>query len=204
MEIVSSLFAIVNTLRYGTGVEEKLNRQNWLGAGLEILAEQGLQGLRIMPIAQQLGVTKGSFYWHFNNLEDYQLALLQEWEQRHTQQIIQYVEGQGGDALTKLRNLMTVTVNADARLAKAIRSWADTNPLAHAAQSRVDLDRLVYLQSLLTKLGWADNKAKAFARWMYCALIGHFSLQGPPILAEQLELILETLNPKPAIKRKAR
>jgi AcrR family transcriptional regulator len=204
MESVTSLFAIVNTLRYGAGMDDKLNRQHWLGAGLEVLAAQGLQGLRIMPIAQQLGVTKGSFYWHFGNLDEYQLALLEEWEQRHTQQIIQYVDSQGGDALTKLRNLMTVTVNADARLAKAVRSWADTNPLAHAAQSRVDHDRLVYLHSLLTQLGWADDKAQTFSRWMYCALIGHFSLQGPPILAEQIEFVLETLMPKPAVKRKAR
>jgi AcrR family transcriptional regulator len=203
MESVTSLFAIVNTLRYGAEMEDKLNRQHWLGAGLEVLAAQGLQGLRIMPIAQQLGVTKGSFYWHFGNLDEYQLALLEEWEQRHTQQIIQYVDSQGGDAFTKLRNLMTVTVNADARLAKAIRSWADTSPQAQAAQSRVDHDRLVYLHSLLTQLGWADDKAQTFARWMYCALIGHFSLQGPPILAEQIGFVLETLTPEPAAKRKA-
>jgi AcrR family transcriptional regulator len=204
MDSVMSLFAIVNTLRYGAGMDDKLNRQHWLGAGLEVLAAHGLQGLRIMSIAQQLGVTKGSFYWHFSNLDEYQSALLEEWEQRHTRQIIQYVDSQGGDAMSKLRNLMTVTVNADASLAKAIRSWAETNPLVHAAQSRVDHDRLVYLESLIAKLGWADKQAQTFARWMYCALIGHFSLQGPPMLAEQIEFILETLRLRPTKKPKAR
>jgi AcrR family transcriptional regulator len=176
-------------------MDDKLNHQHWLDAGLQALAAQGLQGLRIMPIAQQLGVTKGSFYWHFSSLEAYQAALLEEWELRHTQQIILYVEAQGGDALTKLRNLMTVTVRADPRLAKAIRAWADTNTQAQAAQARVDHDRLAFLAGLLAALGWSNDKAQTYARWMYCALIGHFSLQGPPILPEQIELILATVVP---------
>lgn len=196
MESIASIFAPVNTLRYGNGMDDKLNKQTWLNAGLQMLAAEGAEGLRIMSIAQQLGVTKGSFYWHFKNLEEYQSALLKEWEQRHTQQIMDYIEGKGGDALTKLRNLMSVTVSADARLAQAIRSWANINPKVKQALARVDRARLVYLVGLLADFGWPDEKAETLARWSYCALIGHFSLQGPPIVAEQIELILETLTPK--------
>jgi AcrR family transcriptional regulator len=176
-------------------MDDKLNHQHWLDAGLQTLATQGLAGLRIMPIAQQLGVTKGSFYWHFSSLQAYQAALLQEWELRHTQQIIQYVQAQGGDARTKLHNLMTVTVGADPRLAKAIRAWADTDTQAQAAQARVDHDRLAYLAHLLAALGWPTDKAQTYARWLYCGLIGHFSLQGPPMRAEQIDLILATVVP---------
>lgn len=202
MESIVSIFAPVNTLRYGNAMEDKLNRDHWLNAGLQALAAEGPEGLRIMSIAQQLGVTKGSFYWHFQNLDDYQSALLDEWEQRHTQQIIHYVEGKGGDALTKLRNLMSVTVSADARLAQAIRSWANTNPKVKSALGRVDQTRLGYLVGLLRAFGWTDDKAETLARWAYCALIGHFSLQGPPIIAEQIELILQTLTPKSVNIRK--
>jgi AcrR family transcriptional regulator len=202
MESIVSIFAPVNTLRYGGGMEDKLSRDQWLSAGLQALAVEGAEGLRIMSIAQQLGVTKGSFYWHFENLDAYQSALLEEWEQRHTQQIIHYVEGKGGDALTKVRNLMSVTVSADARLAQAIRSWANTNPKVKKALARVDQARLAYLVDLLSALGWPTDKAETLARWAYCALIGHFSLQGPPIVAEQIELILETLTPRPVNARK--
>jgi AcrR family transcriptional regulator len=201
MESIVSIFARVNTLRYGDGMEDKLNRDHWLSAGLQALAVEGAEGLRIMPIAQQLGVTKGSFYWHFQNLDDYQSALLDEWEQRHTQQIIHFVEGKGGDALTKLRNLMSVTVSADARLAQGMRSWANTNPKVKKALVRVDQMRLGYLVGLLSALGWPSDKAETLARWSYCALIGHFSLQGPPIVAEQIELILATLTPRPVNAR---
>jgi AcrR family transcriptional regulator len=202
MESIVPIFAPVNTLRYGGGMDDKLNRDHWLSAGLQALAVEGAEGLRIMSIAQQLGVTKGSFYWHFQNLDDYQSALLDEWEQRHTQQIIHYVEGRGGDALSKLRNLMSVTVSADARLAQAIRSWANTNPKVKKALARVDQARLGYLVGLLSAFGWPTDKAETLARWSYCALIGHFSLQGPPIVAEQIKLILEVLTPKPVSTRK--
>ena len=202
MESIGSIFAPVNTLRYGGEMDDKLNKQTWLNAGLQTLAAEGSEGLRIMSIAQRLGVTKGSFYWHFQNLDEYQSALLEEWEQRHTQQIIHYIEDKGGEALTKLRNLMMVTVSADARLAQAMRAWANINPKVSDALARVDRARLAYLVGLLVSIGWPNDQAETLARWSYCALIGHFSLQGPPIVTEQIELILETLTPKPTKIRK--
>ena len=151
-----------------------------------------------MPIAQQLGVTKGSFYWHFRNPDDYQSALLEEWEQGYTDQIISHVENAGGKPYDKLRNLMTVTAGADARLARAIRSWAITNPAVRAAQQRVDSKRLAYVAGLLRALGWPKRDAATLSRWTYCALIGHFNLEGPPISAAQIDLLMATLRPKQA------
>jgi len=179
------------------GMNDKLNQERWLSAGLQVLAEEGPEGLRIMPIAQQLGVTKGSFYWHYRNLEDYQSALLEEWEQRHTRQVIHHVEDKGGEAADKLRNLVSISFSADARLAQAIRRWAITNPQAREAQARVDHDRLAYLVSLLRPLGWPQAKAEFLARWLYGALIGYFSLQGPAVGPMQLDLIMGMLTPRP-------
>jgi AcrR family transcriptional regulator len=178
-------------------MNDKLNQERWLSAGLQVLAEEGPEGLKIMPIAQQLGVTKGSFYWHYRNLEDYQSALLEEWEQRHTRQVIHHVEDKGGEAVDKLRTLMSMSFSADARLAQAIRRWAITNPQAREAQARVDHDRLAYLVSLLRPLGWPQAKAEFLARWLYGALIGYFSLQGPAVGTMQLDLIMNMLTPQP-------
>lgn len=177
-------------------MDDKLNKQHWLDAGLQALAGGGPERLRIMPIAQQLGVTKGSFYWHFKHLDEYHLALLAEWELCHTQDIITYVDSVAGSASDKLRALMTVTVGADARLAQAIRRWASAYPPAHDAQERVDQQRLRYLEGLLTGMGWPIPDAQTLARWMYCALIGRFSLAGPPISAAQVELVLGVVTPQ--------
>src|SRR6185369_1741651 len=97
-------------------MDDRLTRQDWLEAGLQALATQGPQGLRIMTIALQLKVTKGSFYWHFPHLEAYGAALLEAWEYRLTDQIMAEVEKAAGDALTRLRQLTLLTASSEPRL----------------------------------------------------------------------------------------
>jgi len=172
-------------------MEDRLNRQQWLDAGLEQIAAEGAGGLRIMPIAQRLGVTKGSFYWHFRDLAGYQAALLQEWEASRTQQIIEHVETTGGDAAARLRTLMTLTLRSDARLAQAVRAWATTDTAVADAVARVDKKRLSYLAALLRELGWSKVDASTLAHWAYCALLGHFSMRAPRLTAQQIDLLLD-------------
>jgi len=204
MEILASTVAIVNTFGYGRGMDDRLNRQHWLDAGLERLASHGPQGLRIMAIAEQLGVTKGSFYWHFRDQREYAAALLAEWELTRTQHIIDQVERAVDGAAMKLRNLMSVTVAADPRLALAIRSWASTDPLVRKAVKRVDKKRLAYLSGLIAALGWSDDDAATLARWAHGALLGYFILEGPALTEAQIDLILSTLtspNKPPSAQR---
>lgn len=196
MEIITLAVASVNTFRYGGAMDEKKNRQSWLNAGLQALANEGPQGLRIMPIAQQLGVTKGSFYWHFKNLDDYQSALLEEWEQCHTQAAIECVERVGGDAATKLRNWITGSIGADFLLARAIRSWSLTDHNAREVQTRVDQKRIDYLAKLLREIGWPKVDATTLGHWTYWAWIGYSTLEGPPATEKQISLILSVLAPK--------
>ena len=174
-------------------MNDRLDRQRWLDAGLERLAAHGAVGVRIMTIAQQLGVTKGSFYWHFKSQGEYLAALLNEWESSRTQHIIDHVEGAGGSAMDKLRRLMAVTVVADPRLAMAVRSWAQLDVTAAKVVKRVDKKRLAYVAGLLAGLGWPPDDAATLARWCHCALIGHFNMQGPGLTEAQSELILGTL-----------
>ena len=79
-------------------MDDKHSRHSWLNAGLEQLAAHGPDGLRIMAIAEKLGVTKGSFYWHFRDRPALLAALLEEWEKLATLAIIDEVEAGGGGA----------------------------------------------------------------------------------------------------------
>ncbi|HEY0846848.1 MAG TPA: TetR/AcrR family transcriptional regulator [Noviherbaspirillum sp.] len=177
-------------------MDERKNRESWLGAGLTALAEEGPQGLRIMPIAARLGVTKGSFYWHFKNLEDYQSALLEEWEQCHTQAAIECVERIGGDASTKLRHWITGSVHADFRLDRAIRTWSLTDQRVLKAQGRVDAKRIEYLAKLLCGAGWSRDDARMIGQWTYWAWIGYSTLGNAATSEKQLSLILSILEPR--------
>jgi AcrR family transcriptional regulator len=188
--------AIVNTLRYGVNMEDKLNRQQWLTAGLQTLANEGPEGLRIMPIALQLGVTKGSFYWHFKNLDDYQAALLDEWERCYTQEAIHWIESEGKDPAEKLRTWITGAAYADFKLDRAVRSWALTKPTVQEVRARVDNDRIDYLTKLLRGVGWSKDEAVTLGHWTYWAWIGYATLGGPITTDKQLKLILSILKPK--------
>jgi AcrR family transcriptional regulator len=196
MDSFSSVVAIVNTVRYGVVMDEKLNRQRWLTAGLQALAEVGPEGLRIMPIAEQLGVTKGSFYWHFKNLKDYQTAVLAEWERCYTGDAIQCLENDRLDSKEKLRTWIVGAAYSDFRLERAIRTWSLHNAAVREVRARVDTDRINYLAKLLRAVGWSRDEAQTLGQWTYCAWIGYTTLDDASIAEKQLKLILTILLPR--------
>jgi AcrR family transcriptional regulator len=192
----------VNTLWYGDAMDDKENRLSWLNAGLQALVAQGPEGLRVMQIAKQMGVTKGSFYWHFKDLAEFQTAVLDEWERCHTRQAIACVEAFGGDHATKLRNVFLGSAGDNFPLARSVRAWSLINANAREVQTRVDQSRIDYLEQLLRGVGWADEDAVVLARWSYCAFIGYSTLEGPSVNVTQLELVLGILIPKARVKRR--
>lgn len=198
MVIIALTFAFVNTLRYGGGMDEKLNRQRWLAAGLQTLAEAGPEALRIMPIAEQLQVTKGSFYWHFKNLEDYRTAVLDEWERHYTGDAIASLDHDGIEPREKLRTWIVGATYADLRLERAVRSWSLNNAAVTAVRRRVDAKRIAFLIKLLRDVGWSPDAAQTLGQWGYCAWLGYATLDELTFTDQQLKLILSRLMPDEA------
>jgi AcrR family transcriptional regulator len=81
------------------GTRSRLNRQAWSQAALEAIATGGLAAVAVVPLAKQLGATKGSFYWHFPNREALITAALADWEQSHTAAVIAEIEAVSDDPL---------------------------------------------------------------------------------------------------------
>ena len=59
----------------------QLDRGNWIESAIDVLARDGLGGLRIEVLAKRCGVTKGSFYWHFKDRQDLLTAMLDYWKE---------------------------------------------------------------------------------------------------------------------------
>jgi AcrR family transcriptional regulator len=176
-------------------MNERLDRARWLEAGLATLAEGGPTGLKIPAIAKRLGVTKGSFYWHFRDLAEFENELLAAWEQQETLEVIRRLDESGTTATQRLRRLLSLASKSDMRLANAVRQWAANDARASRAQKRADRERLKYVTALLRDVGWDAEDASTLARWAYCAVIGLHATESATIRPDETETVLRTLLP---------
>lgn len=124
-------------------------RSAWIDAGLRALSAGGPGAVRVEPLARQLGVSKGGFYWHFADRDALLAAMLDTWEQTVIDDVIDRVEGDGGDARARLRRLFALAASrpdiVDTEL--AIRDWARRDEAAAQRLQRVDERRIGYLRS---------------------------------------------------------
>jgi AcrR family transcriptional regulator len=145
----------------------------WIRAGLAVLSERGSESVRVELLARELKVTKGSFYWHFATRDHLLSAMIEEWERSQTGAVIDEVESGGGDAHRRLEALSASVGRLDMRLEAAMRNWAMSDPRARQSIERIDTLRLAYLGSIIEGAGVPQDHAKARARLVYYALIGH-------------------------------
>jgi AcrR family transcriptional regulator len=125
-------------------------RSSWIEAGLRALAAGGPDAVRIELLARELGVTRGGFYWHFDPRRALFEEILDAWERASVDEVIERVEGEGGDARARLRRLSTLAASSDEPLRTdlAVRDWARREHAVAVRLQRVDNRRMEYLRSL--------------------------------------------------------
>ena len=151
---------------------DRLGRESWIEAGLALLAESGIAAVGVEPLAARLGVTKGSFYWHFRNRAALLEALCGEWVERSTETFIARVEQLGGTPTERLHNLLLVTAEAPKPLERAVRAWAATDADVAACVAGVDARRTAFVTGLLTGIGHGADAAAALSRLLVCFVVG--------------------------------
>ena len=173
---------------------QRLSRLEWIDAAVHALGERGVDALRVEPLAKSLGVTKGSFYWHFADRRELHRAVLQRWEELATGRIIDQVESiRSDDPAAKLRTLLDLTFRGDPNgdaVESAVRAWAQQDPEAATTTGKVDRRRLVYVATLLRQAGLPPKLARRRARLLYRTLIGEFtwrSATGPSSTKAELD-----------------
>src|ERR1700730_18537238 len=89
-------------------------RTSWIDEGLRPLAPGGPGAVRIEPLAKALGVSRGGFYWHFDDRRALLEEMLDTWERTSVDEVIERVEGEGGDARARLRRLFALAATSEA------------------------------------------------------------------------------------------
>jgi AcrR family transcriptional regulator len=124
------------TPRRGAG--QRLSVDDWIQAGFAILAESGPNALRVDALCDRLGVTKGSFYWHFSDLAAYRTALVEAWGSLQDQDR-QRFEDTEGEPRERLGLMMQAVVRPEQwALERAMRVWALTDDAVAANVRKSD------------------------------------------------------------------
>ena len=145
---------------------QRMSPQVWIDAGLSELITSGANALAAESLARKIGTTKGSFYWHFKDVPDFQSAVIKHWQNEAFTNVVQALED-GGNAEHRLRRFGKDILSSTHD--PAMRAWACTDKTAAKAIAQVDAERLKYLVSLLRQLGISNDD---FARSCLAALVG--------------------------------
>jgi AcrR family transcriptional regulator len=175
-------------------------RSTWIEAGLEALAAGGPEAVRIEPLAQALGVTRGGFYWHFDGRSALLDAMLDTWERRSTDEVIERVERAGGVPRVRARRAAALTFSDELLpIDLAVRDWARREPAVAERLRRVDNRRMEYLRTQLATVSVDEQELEARCLIAFSVAIGHHFIaadHGALSRAEVLDLIVKRLFAK--------
>jgi AcrR family transcriptional regulator len=190
--------ADVNTVVYGevaagTMMTDQLSATDWLDQGLKTLARNGFTALKAEPLAKAMGVSRGSFYWHFADIGAYHAAILKHWRDIAAEQIIASVEASAASE-NPVTALLRRVFSERLALEMAVRTWATVDPAARAAVQAIDRRRLGYVESLLERSGLPPGVARARAQVLYWAFLGFAASDKPLPPARQAAVLDEMIR----------
>jgi AcrR family transcriptional regulator len=195
----------------------RLSPEAWIEAGIQILVNKSIDSVRVEVLAAQLGVTKGSFYWHFKDRAALLVGILRHWRERATLGIVDRFERANVPTEDKLRMMLELPVSSTAAghggtVELAIRAWARRDKLAREAVQQVDAERLSYVTRLLMELGYDKTEATFRAFMLYSCNMGEALICPPELravvserMAYEFRLLMSPPLPVPTAKlRRAR
>jgi AcrR family transcriptional regulator len=197
--VIRQPVADVNTVVYGggfrsCGMGDQLSAKDWLDQGLRTLAKHGFIALKAEPMAKAMGVSRGSFYWHFADIGAFHRGILEHWRDVAVERIIADIEALPPDG-NALQALLTRAFGGKPPLLEgAMRSWAARDPVARSAVQAVDARRMGYIEKLLVDAGLPSEVARARTQILYWAFLGFALSDKPPSPTRRTAILKELLR----------
>lgn len=170
----------------------RLSAQDWIDFALRAFARHGAEALKADVLARRLGVSRGSFYWHFADLPAFHASVIRHWRKVATDAIIADIERHESRE-ERLDALLRHAFGDGAAVEIRMRGWARHNADAARALREVDAERLEYLEQLLADVGVAKAHAATRATLLYWTYLGA-ALSGTRLTGKRLELMVAELK----------
>jgi AcrR family transcriptional regulator len=152
----------------------------WLDAAYDLLVEGGVEAVKVMPLAERLGLSRTSFYWHFPDREALLAGLVARWQAKNTGNLIARCEARAATIAEALLNLFDCWYDDalfDSRLEFAMRTWALTDASVAAAMSAADAERVAAITGLFSRFDYSETEADTRARTLYLTQVGYIALR---------------------------
>jgi AcrR family transcriptional regulator len=171
---------------------KRLTAQDWIDFALKTLAREGFPALKADVLARKLGVSRGSFYWHFAELGIFHARVVEHWRQVATEAIIAGLERYDSRE-RRLDVLLRGAFGQSALLEIRMRAWADENAQAARVMNDIDRRRRAYIEQLLVQADVAPSLAATRAQLLYWAYLGA-ALNRSRLTGAQLDRIVAELK----------
>lgn len=160
----------------------------WLNAAYEILISDGIEAVKVMPLAKNLNLSRTGFYWFFKDIAELHAAMIQMWESKNTGTLVSRCNLPAANICEALFHLMDCWLTPalfDAPLDLAIRNWARNNPDLQKRVSTADSQRIFAVSSLFARHGFSPEQAEVRGMTVIYTQIGYISLEVKETVADR-------------------
>ena len=173
---------------------DRQSKKSWLDAALQALASGGVDKVRVESLAKNLGVTKGSFYWHFKDREQFLDELLSFWAEQSTQTVITN-PNYPTDSKERVRAVAEDIVRRDlGKMDPHIRSWTQYDKRRGKVVAKIDKMRFEFLRDLFLAAGFSITGASLRAQSLYRYVLGEQFISGKESMGQRVQRMQAHVN----------
>ncbi|RZF63882.1 TetR/AcrR family transcriptional regulator [Sphingomonas populi] len=171
-------------------VARRLTREDWIAVARKVLVKSGIDDVKVDRLAKRMKVTRGSFYWHFEDRQALLDALLEDWRGRNVREIEQ-IAARWATTPLDFVEVVRIWLGEDPIVPQfdtAIRAWARKSPAVARLVHETDKAWVTLLQSHFTRMGLGPDESLVRARVVYFHQIGYYALAIDESIEERVRL----------------
>lgn len=175
-----------------TSSRQRGSKDLWLQAAYDMLISDGIDAVKIMPLAKKLNLTRTGFYWFFKDIAELHEAMIARWESQNSDILISQCNKPATNICEALFHVMDCWLDADlfdAPLDLAIRNWARNDAQLKQRLNSADARRIESVTEMFERHGFSPEQAQVRGLTVMLTQIGYISMEITEARGERLALV---------------